>query len=354
MKKVDQLIDQISQHRWLLHLLFWAGFWFIAPVTSTQGLAEMGQAFIFRGIGIPAKMMATYLLVYFQIPHLLQKKKYIWFVGSLLVSILIFTVLARFINIHIAERLTDPQGPRESFVQIIREFEYTILGYFGRVYGVAFLFLFIKMIKDRGEEKQKIERLKQEKATAELSFLKAQIHPHFLFNTLNNLYALTLDKSDQAPQVVAKLAEILDYMLYQCQADKVSIRHEIALIEHYIDLERLRYGERLQLDFAHSVDDWQTSVAPLILISIVENAFKHGVSGVVGPAVVVISLTVKDGSLHFRVLNTKPSVSQDDQMNYRAGIGVQNAQRQLDLTYPHQYKWLVDEQEETYEVNLSL
>ena len=354
MKKVDHFVDRIYEHSWLLHLLFWAGFLLIAPLTSTQSIAETGEAFVFRAIGMPVKMMATYLLVYSQIPLLLQKRKYIRFAVSLVVSILVFTVLARFINIHVAERLTDPQGPRESLEQIIREFEYTVLGYFGRVYAVAFLFLFVKMIKDRGVEKQKIERLKQEKATAELRFLKAQIHPHFLFNTLNNLYALTLDKSDQAPDVVAKLAEMLDYMLYRCHADRVPICHEILLLEHYIDLEQLRYGDRLLVNFTHSIDDPQTLIAPLILISIVENAFKHGVSGVIGPAVVAITLTVKSDNLHFRVLNTKPSVVQDDQMNYREGIGVRNAKRQLDLTYSNQYEWRIDEQEETYEVNLSL
>ncbi len=260
----------------------------------------------------------------------------------------------RFNNIHIAERLSDPEGIRESLGQIIGEFEFTVLGYFDRVYGIAFLFLFIKMIRDRGVEKQKIEMLKQEKANAELNFLKAQIHPHFLFNTLNNLYALTLEKSDKAPEVVAKLAEMLDYMLYRCQDERVPISQEIMLLEHYIDLEKIRYGDRLSLDFNYSVDNLQTPVAPLILISIVENAFKHGVSNVVGSAMVAISLEVLNGKLDFRVINSKPTVAEDDPMDYRKGIGVQNAQRQLDLLYPNQYAWQVQEHAETYEVNLRL
>ncbi|MEM8969443.1 MAG: sensor histidine kinase [Bacteroidota bacterium] len=210
------------------------------------------------------------------------------------------------------------------------------------------------MIKDRGIEKQKIEMLKQEKANAELNFLKAQIHPHFLFNTLNNLYALTLEKSDEAPEVVAKLAEMLDYMLYRCQDEKVPISQEIALLKNYIDLEKLRYGDRLTLDFTHSVDNPQTPIAPLILISIVENAFKHGVSSVVGPAVVSISLEVLNGRLNFNVINSKPTVTEEDSMDCRKGIGVQNAQRQLDLLYPNQYEWHTEEHAETYKVHLSL
>ncbi|MGB3589425.1 MAG: histidine kinase, partial [Tunicatimonas sp.] len=320
---------------------------------STEG-TSMPEAFVFRAVGMPVKIMATYLLVYFQIPLLLQKKKYIQFILSLVVSILFFTILYRFNNIHIAERLSDPEGIRESLGQIIWEFEFTVLGYFDRVYGVVFLFLFIKMIRDRGIEKQRIEMLKQEKANAELNFLKAQIHPHFLFNTLNNLYALTLEKSDKAPEVVAKLAEMLDYILYRCQDEKVPISQEITLLEHYIDLEKIRYGDRLSLDFNYSVDNLQTPVAPLILISIVENAFKHGVSNVVGSAMVAISLKVQNGTLDFRVVNSKPTVAEDDPMNYRKGIGVQNAQRQLDLLYPNQYEWQIKEHAETYEVNLRL
>ena len=163
-----------------------------------------------------------------------------------------------------------------------------------------------------------------------------------------------MEKSDEAPEVVAKLAEMLDYMLYRCRDEKVPISQEIALLKHYIDLEKLRYGNRLTLDFTHSVDNPRTPIAPLILISIVENAFKHGVSSVVGPAAVTISLEVLNGKLNFNVINSKPIVMEDDPMNYRKGIGVQNAQRQLDLLYPNQYEWRIEEHTETYEVNLSL
>ncbi|WKN43348.1 sensor histidine kinase [Tunicatimonas pelagia] len=353
MGEENHIVDRVFQHRWLPHFLFWVVFLLMAPFTSDRGLEKAGEAFLIRTIALPTKMMATYLLVYYQIPQLLQKKKYLEFILSFVVSVVVFTILARYTTIHIAERLTDPDEVPESLGQIIREYEFT-LGYFGRIYPLAFLFLFFKMIKDRGIEKQKIEILKQEKANAELNFLKAQIHPHFLFNTLNNLYALTLEKSDEAPEVVAKLAEMLDYMLYRCQDEKVPISQEIALLEHYTDLEKLRYGDRLTLNFTYSVDNPQTPIAPLILISIVENAFKHGVSSVVGPAAVSISLEVLNGRLDFNVINSKPIATEADPMNYKKGIGVQNAQRQLDLLYPNQYAWRTEEHAETYEVHLSL
>ena len=209
-------------------------------------------------------------------------------------------------------------------------------------------------MRSRSAEKRKVSRLEKEKIDAELNFLKAQIHPHFLFNTLNNLYALTLKKSDHAPDVVAKLSEMLDYMLYQCKEDKVLISKEITLLQHYLDLEKLRYGERLQLTFDHDIDDHNAQIAPLILISIIENAFKHGVSGSMQQPIVTISVRVKEGVSYIRVYNTKPEIPQTDEMGYKKGIGEMNVKRQLELIYPDRYEWNYEESPKSYEVNLTI
>jgi sensor histidine kinase YesM len=352
MEKPNNFLDQIMQNRVLTHVLFWLGVLTMAPITSDESITEIGEAFLFRAVALPTKIIATYWLAYFLIPVLLQKKKYIEFIVSFLLSSIILTYIYRINNVHIAERLAGLTTPKESIPQMISEFWYTVFAYFPRVYFYSLIFIFIKTVKGRAVEKHRIEVLEKEKATAELNFLKAQIHPHFLFNTLNNLYVLTLDKSDKAPEVVARLSEMLDYMLYQCREDKVRISQEVELLEHYIDLEKLRYGDRLQLDFVHSIDDPQTRVAPLILVSIIENAFKHGVSGTIQQAVIKIKLAVENRNLHFQVFNTKAAVAQVDKMNYKEGIGIKNVQRQLELLYPDQYQMTIDEEEETYEVNL--
>lgn len=352
MKRENNLLDRLLQNRVLTHVLFWLTVWLIAPITSNESITEVGEAFLFRGIGMPTKIVATYLLAYYQIPSLLQKKKYIQFFISFVISSIIFSFIYRINNVHIAERLAGVPYPKESLLQMINEFWYTYLGYFMRVYFYGFIFVFIKIVKVRSAEKHRIEVLEKEKATAELNFLKAQIHPHFLFNTLNNLYALTLEKSDKAPEVVSRLSEMLDYMLYQSKEESVPIRKEVDLLEHYIDLEKLRYGDRLELEFSQSIDDPQASIAPLILLSVVENAFKHGVSGATTKAIINISLEVEKGEIYFKVFNTRPSFTQGDDMNYKEGIGSKNIKRQLELIYPDAYTWKIDEQEETYEVNL--
>ena len=143
-------------------------------------------------------------------------------------------------------------------------------------------------------------------------------------------------------------------MLYQCNESKVLISNEIELLEHYIDLEKLRYGDRLKLSFQHQIDDSSTQIAPLILISLVENAFKHGVSGALQKPEIQIDLEVKNQVLAMRVFNTKAENIQSDAMSYKEGIGVKNIQRQLDLVYPEKYDWKVKEEKESYEVNLKI
>ncbi|MEM6807251.1 MAG: sensor histidine kinase, partial [Bacteroidota bacterium] len=135
---------------------------------------------------------------------------------------------------------------------------------------------------------------------------------------------------------------------------KVPIQKEMDLIQNFIDLEMLRYGERLDLNFEQDIQDTSAEISPLVLLSIVENAFKHGVSGAIERPKIEIDMAVKDKQLDFRVFNTKAISSQSDQQNYKGGIGAKNIQRQLELTYPGQYSWQVDERAESYEVQLSI
>ncbi|HAS39430.1 MAG TPA: histidine kinase [Microscillaceae bacterium] len=341
------------QNRWLTHVLFWLFVWLIAPITSADSIKDIKEAFLFRGVAMPMKIIPTYFLVYYLNPYFLHRKKYLQYAIYFLLSSWIFAIIYRFNNVHIAETLAGLPHPKESLWQMIQEAHFTIPSYLPRVYLFTILFLFLKNYKSNELKKYQIITLEREKAKAELNFLKAQIHPHFLFNTLNNLYALTLDKSDDAPEVVAKLADILDYMLYQCAEPQVRIHKEIELINNYIDLEKLRYGPRLQLEFTHSLDQSKAQIAPLILISIVENAFKHGASTAMQNVVIQISLEVAEDQLHFRVFNTKSDTS-PDRAGYKKGIGVKNIQRQLELVYPDRYQWEVTEEPNSYEVNFRL
>ncbi len=350
MKKLDQILE----NRIARHVLFWVCVVFAAPLFSEGLGGAFMDSLIYRVVGLPLKIMATYLLVYYQIPQFFQKKKYFLFGLSFAISTYVFCVIYRVNNIYIAEALAGSDHYKETFWEILNLSWWTVNNYFIRVYGFSLVFILLKYGRDRMIEKRKLEALLKEKATAELNFLKAQIHPHFLFNTLNNLYALTLEKSDDAPEVVAKLSEILDYMLYQCNDPTVLVSKEVELIQHYIDLEKLRYGDRLSLHFSAQIDDPQIRIAPLILLSIVENAFKHGASGSLRQPVINIDLVVQAKRLHFKVFNTKALHLAQDERAYRKGIGTDNIKRQLELVYPSHHEWCVEEGEEDYEVQLKI
>lgn len=340
-------------NRW--QLWFWAIVLLEAPVSAALGNGQgLGEAVLLRILGLVTKMAAAYFLAYYLIPKLLFRRKYLMFIVLTLLAAVVLSILARFLNIYIGEALLYPDVPNETLMDIIMQLGVTIDIYLGRVATFAFWFAFIKTGVDQLRSEQQVERLNKEKATAELRLLKAQIHPHFLFNTLNNLYTLTLEKSDEAPGVVERLAAMLDYLLYQCNTARVPVRKEIELIENYIRLEALRYGDRLDISFTHDLDDEGVTVAPLMLISPVENAFKHGASGNNSNPIIRIKLIVERGELTFEVWNNKASMPTKDEANYTAGIGLANVKSQLELIYPNRYELDIEAAEKDYSVALRI
>lgn len=347
-------LENIMENRVLVHMLFWLGVILYPPLFSDFFDQSTWEAFIYRSVNMPIKIIATYLLVYYQIPTYFRKGRYGQFIITFVVIAWIMCVLYRINNIYIAETLAGSTDEKESIFTIFLEFRFTIYIYFLRVYHIAILFLFLKVIKDWSNYRHLAEELKKEKATAELNFLKAQLHPHFLFNTLNNIYALALEKSDDTPEAIAKLSEILDYIIYQGNKEQVLVSKEIELIQNYIDLEMLRYGDRLALDFEHQLDRTTAKISPLILLSIVENAFKHGASGAILNPVIAIKLVIENNKLLFEVFNSKSAITQQDLRGYKKGIGSKNVKRQLDLAYSNCYELAIEEKEDTYFVKLNI
>ncbi len=340
-------------NRW--QLWFWAIVLLEAPVSAALGNGQgLGESVLLRVLGLVTKMTAAYFLAYYLIPKLLFRRKYLMFIVLTLLAAVVLSILARFLNIYIGEALLYPAVPNETLLDIIMQLGVTIDIYLGRVATFAFWFAFIKIGVDQLRSEQQVERLNKEKAKAELSLLKAQIHPHFLFNTLNNLYTLTLEKSDEAPGVVERLAAMLDYLLYQCNTARVPVRKEIDLIENYLRLESLRYGERLDISFTHNLDDEGVTVAPLMLISPVENAFKHGASGNNTKPAIRIELAVTEGELAFEVWNNKAPLPTKDEAEYTAGIGLANVKSQLELIYPERHKLDIEAKDEDYRVALRI
>ncbi len=193
--------------------------------------------------------------------------------------------------------------------------------------------------------------LREQKQAAELTALKNQLNPHFIFNTLNNIYALAISGSERTAVAVEKLSGILDYVLYQGQESLVSVADEVTLINNYIALETLRFGDRVHIEFTHDITR-PAQVAPLLYLSLIENAFKHGVSQSLGQANVKIALSTTPEAIVFKVSNSKPPALNDDTAH--APIGNENLKKQLALLYPGTHTLRFENAADSHHVELTL
>ncbi|MFL5742091.1 MAG: sensor histidine kinase [Flavisolibacter sp.] len=203
------------------------------------------------------------------------------------------------------------------------------------VFPYAFMSLFYfgigRHIHDHIQLRQSAQQLRIEKQEAELHYLRSQTHPHFLFNTLNNIYSLSREKSELAPESILRLSKILRFMLYETSGDYIAVEQELKILNDYISLEKLRYDESLRVNFNHNVEDMKQSIPPLLLIPLVENAFKHGVSETRNRPYVDIHLSLNNRQLLFVVKNSTEPVNES--RNIKENIGLSNLRRQLELLY---------------------
>ena len=196
--------------------------------------------------------------------------------------------------------------------------------------GSVFFFGIIRHIYNYIKLKQAEQQLRIEKQAAELNYLRSQTNPHFLFNTLNNIYSLARDKSDLAPESILRLSKMLRFMLYETGGEYIAIEQELKIMNDYIALEQLRYDESLRVNFNYDIEDMKQALPPLLLIPLVENAFKHGVSETRGHPYVDIHLSVKQRQLAFFVKN---SAEASAERSVKENIGLSNLRRQLELLY---------------------
>ncbi len=337
--------------RIILHLIFWAVFISFFAVVYGSFNENYGEQFLIQLTDAIVQIPAVYISLYVLMPRLLFQKKYGKFFLSLIGVVLVFCFLSWISYIYIQDPLF---WPDDTFVPEIWNWK-KILKSTGKIYPVVVLAIVIKWFKYWYRDQQRTQALEQEKLQAELKFLKAQVHPHFLFNTLNNLYALTLKQSQDAPEVVLKLSDLLDYMLYECNADWVPLKKEIKLVEDYIALEKIRYGNRLEISFDIRGEVENQMIAPMMILPFVENSFKHGVSEELEQSWVSMDLTVKSESLTLKVENSKSKNGvHEDRFDYKQGIGLKNVQRRLDLLYEGNYDLNVLDTEDTYLVVLKL
>ncbi|WP_161568407.1 sensor histidine kinase [Flavobacterium cupreum] len=298
---------------------------------------------------IPIAILLTYYNLYVLMPRYYFTGKYFVYSIALIVLLLAGGALQRFCSYVIWVPLSEIYNPL-SYQSDIKYYWNSI-----RILRNSFLFfpivvvaMLLRIMRVSVNKEKRFLEMEKQKKIAELNLLKAQINPHFFFNTLNSLYALTLKNSEKAPELVLRLSDLMHYMLYEASADTVLLKDEIRHLEGYIYIEKMRFSDRLDLSFQYSGDLEGKSIFPLLLLPFIENAFKHGIANHAGW--VTISINVLDNELFLKVENSFRKV----QVEKPHGIGLANVKRRLDLTYGDKYKLVIHTFEDVFEIELKI
>ncbi|MEM6723900.1 MAG: histidine kinase [Bacteroidota bacterium] len=315
------------------HIGFWLGYLFLYAFLqvlfagpSDQGFPIWWQFLRFsfaEGMALPWKIIPFYLIFYRLIPQYLPQRKW-WPLAGYSLIVILGCILGYRLMIQPTQWLLYRETPSYEVFSLNRLF-YTFTEIVPAI-GIAGT---AKLLSGRIRHQQRERQLEFEKTRNELRFLKAQTHPHFLFNTLNNLYGLARRKDEHTADAILQLSQIMRFILHECEQDEIPLHKELTIIEAFIELERLRFHDRLGIQTHFDVEDANWRIAPLVLLPFVENAFKHVAASLNTAAFVDIRLRVRSGQLQFRVSNSK---SPDDLAGSQ-GIGLAYVQRQLDLIY---------------------
>ncbi len=291
-------------------------------------------------------MILVYVNIYFLFPRFILKRKYVSYLISFTLTLCVFYIVrTELIYYFINENV----WPESNTPQKAYSFNHIIIVFLTGIYDVA-LVTTIKLTADWVFEKKRTEQLQKAQFRSELNFLKAQIQPHFFFNTLNNLYALAVEKSDKAPEVILKLSEIMQYILYEVKEPKISLLKEINYIYSYLELEKLRFGNAVksELNINGNIDD--VIVPPLLFLPFIENCFKHGAKDNEDLKVNIVFKKNENGIL-FCVENTFATLANVD---VKHGIGIENVKRRLQLLYPNEFILKTNIVENKYVVELTI
>ena len=329
----------------LHHILFWSAVFGIWYYFRYQDFAHSRTAFIVTVVKVVDLAIMIYTSNYVLIPLLLYKKRYFWFTFSFVGMIVTSSIYKMYIIgmiTHNPQLLDISQNVKG------RIYDNMLPHFLLVIAGAAF-----KLMRDYGKAQRRMAEIAKEKAETELNFLKSQINPHFLFNSLNSIYFLIDKNNSEARNALHKFSEMLRYQLYEMMRDKnIPIEKEIRYLEDYVALQKLRKDEKYSVEFNCSPDVKGFAIEPLLLIPFVENAFKHISHNNDKMNFVKIELNRNNGEFHFSIKNSKDANQRSTEA--QGGIGLNNVKRRLELLYPNSYQLSINENNEIYQAELKL
>ena len=325
------------------HVAFWlADVMFIVLLYSS--VLGVWRSLTHNFIWLPVRLLYTYPLILWFIPRYLFKNKYITF--SILA--ILWGIAGWFLNVYFRQYLFDPIQVFFGFVRVVQG-----SGQPGSYLVLVITATFASMIvvfKYWIKTQRQWMQAEKDKVTAELQLLKAQVHPHFLFNTLNNIYSFSLESSPKTPGLILKLSSLLSYMLYDCKADEVLLEKELEIMKNYIDLEKERYGNKIEISWDVDGDVKDKYISPLLLLPFLENAFKHGTSEQLEKPWLSVDISVSQNRLKGKIANSK----NEDTPVSNHGIGLQNVKKRLAFIYPDSHELKMNDEGNFFVVSLSI
>jgi two-component system, LytTR family, sensor kinase len=336
-----QTIFILPKSRFLRHLLFWVWVYLVDVFVFGVGYENIPLFLKLALLEMPGQLFFAYLIMYWVVPRYIRDKQIIKWSFVTVLAFLACGIIGHALFIGFKAYTTDP-GLWDIPKIFLRGF-YSVLK--------ACLAVLVKLGVMWYENEKKVAALEKAKLEGELKMLKEQVNPHFMFNTLNNLYGLIARNPEQAQESVIRLSGILQFMLHESNHMTIPIQRELQCVRDYVDLEKIRYSERLSVSIQASEEVSALSIAPLLLFPLVENSFKHGVADNLDEAWINLHCSIDRQTFVFTLENSKAPARES---NISGGIGLTNVRRRLELMYPDAHSFQTMDSDDSFMVVLKI
>lgn len=334
------IIGKTIRNRTLQHTMFWC-LSFLILVNILKVSAEVKQIdLIYAAVFHIPIVMVVYANLRILFPWLWEKERYFFYA----VSVLVLAVFGAGFYLILFNKWIDLVFEGYYFIAFYSFWDISL--YFA-------IYLFASSLLRLARGWFRIQELEKEKTLAELKALKSQVNPHFLFNSLNSIYSLARKKSNEVPEKIVQLSDLMRHIIYDSELDFIPLEKELEMVGNYIELQNLRSGSGEKIDLIISGDVSGKKIAPLIFLPFIENSFKHGLKGGADQVFVTINVEVLGSVLNVEIENSKGEVSKELQTRYK-GIGIENVRKRLELIYPEQHALKISNKEDSFKVLLQL
>ena len=340
--RFNNTIEKVFGGDFMYHAIFWTVFFFFLIVSNQQ--LTLVDNLLTQIVNVLFYGLIVYVNIYYLFPKFMNTGKISTYLLLLFASVLMITPI----------KTMTFYGVKAVDTSVSIFMNNNIQNFFLSIFFMACASSIYKIINDWAQQRREKVDLQRQTLKSELNFLRSQINPHFLFNTLNSLYALTLKKSDKAPEIVLRLSEMMRYMLYECNERYVTLEKEINYVKNYLELEKIRHKGKCDIEFEMIGEVGSQKIAPLIFIPFIENSFKHGLNSQIVDGYVDIIMNIKDDSINMNIKNSKSQTKPKAPSKISGGVGLVNVKRRLNLLYSEEYQLSIKDTPNEYAVNIDI